>query len=229
MTENKSYSNKEYIINLENVSKKYIHPSFQNQLVLKDINLSISPGEFLLVMGSSGSGKTTLLNIILGLLQPTTGRISINNSDINHLNDNQLSELRQTTFGFVFQQSNLLDELNALENVELPLVISKQLSPQERTLKAENLLNKVHLLNKKHSYPDELSGGEKQLIAIARALISDSSIILADEPTANLDSLSAKKIMDTFHNLNDNLNITIIMVRGFDCNSGFSKRLCIKT
>lgn len=212
MAQKETFSDSKPIIELIDISKTYFQKSSMNHLVLDKISFSINAREFIVIMGSSGSGKTTLLNLIIGLLVPTLGKINIFRKDISLMNENQLALLRQSKFGFVFQQFNLFDELTAIENIELPLLINNNISPKERKLRAEKLLDKFNLLHKKSSFPDELSGGEKQKIGIARALISDPEIILVDEPTGNLDSSSASEIMDLFHLLNYEMKKTIIMV-----------------
>ena len=212
MDTKKIQSNTKTMIELLGISKSYSSKELNKEMVLNDIDLSVYLGDFILIMGPSGSGKTTLLNLIVGLLSPSSGQIKLNDKDIHHLNDDQLSIIRQTNFGFVFQLFNLIDELTAIENIQLPLLINKRVTPKERKCKAEKLLEKFNLLHKKDSYPDELSAGEKQRVGIARALITDPDIILADEPTGNLDSKSAQDILNIFLSLNKDKGKTIIFV-----------------
>lgn len=178
--------------------------------VLKGINLTVNKGEYISIMGPSGSGKSTFLNILGCLDILSSGTYILDEKDIKVLNEDQLSEVRCEKIGFVFQSYNLLAKLTAKENVELPAMY-KGISLRERSKKAKELLKMVGLEDRIHHKPNELSGGQKQRVAIARALINNPSIILADEPTGNLDSKSSEEILQIFRQLNDN-GVTIIMV-----------------
>ena len=177
---------------------------------LKGINLEIEKGSFVSIMGPSGCGKSTLMNMIGCLDRPTTGHIHIDNVDIDELDDNLLAVIRNQKVGFVFQTFNLLPKLTAIENVELPLVYAG-VSPEARRKRALELLAVVGLTGREYHKPTEMSGGQSQRVAIARALVNNPSIILADEPTGNLDTKSGREIMDIFHDLNTK-GATIVMV-----------------
>ena len=178
---------------------------------LKETNLSISKGEFVAIMGPSGSGKTTLLNLIGCLDKPSTGKLVLNNVDIAKLNESELSEIRRDKIGFIFQNANLMPILNAIENVELPMECNGT-PKDERTKRAKDLLKKVGLEERMKQRPNQLSSGEKQRVAIARAFANRPSIILADEPTGNLDSETGSRIMELLTSLNKNIGTTIIVV-----------------
>jgi putative ABC transport system ATP-binding protein len=177
---------------------------------LRSVSIEISRGEYVAFMGPSGSGKSTLMNIIGCLDSPSGGRYILNENDVSHLSENELAEIRNKEIGFVFQTFNLLPRSNALENVELPLIYAG-LGRNERKDKAMQALESVSLADRADHKPNELSGGQRQRVAIARALVNDPSIILADEPTGNLDSKTSYDIMDLFNDLHSRGN-TIIMV-----------------
>jgi putative ABC transport system ATP-binding protein len=177
---------------------------------LRGVTFQVNAGEFVSVLGPSGSGKSTLLNMIGALDRPSEGTLSIRGIEISALNDNQLAELRQRV-GFVFQFFNLISRLDAIGNVELPLTIAG-VPTQERRAKAKEMLEKVGLGDRMHHKPSELSGGERQRVAVARALVSDPSFLLMDEPTGNLDSVSATDIMDLVETVNRELGMTVIVV-----------------
>lgn len=177
---------------------------------LRGINLKIMNGEFVAIVGPSGSGKSTLLNMIGVLDRPSSGKVLIDGIDISRLSDDGLAELRNKKIGFIFQTYNLLARISVLRNVELPLIV-RGVPPQERRRKALNALEEVGLKDKAFKKPTQLSGGEQQRVAIARALVSDPKIILADEPTGNLDSTNAKIIAELFRKLNSS-GRTIVMV-----------------
>jgi len=177
---------------------------------LQSISININKGEYVAFMGPSGSGKSTLMNIIGCLDSPTSGTYILNDNDVSDLSENQLAEIRNKEIGFVFQTFNLLPRASALENVALPLVYAGY-SGSEREDKAYATLEGVGLGDRAYHKPNELSGGQRQRVAIARALVNDPSIILADEPTGNLDSKTSYSIMDLFQKLHDEGN-TIIMV-----------------
>ena len=179
--------------------------------VLRNINLQISQGEFIAFMGPSGSGKTTLLNLIAGIDKPTSGKILIGGVDVGELNETELAVWRSRNVGFIFQFYNLIPVLTALENVELPLILTP-LSKQERRGHAETALEVVGLADRLHHYPRQLSGGQEQRVAIARAIATDPVILVADEPTGDLDKISAEEVLDLMDRLNRELNKTILMV-----------------
>jgi len=179
--------------------------------VLKGVNLNIKEGEFVSIVGASGAGKTTLLQIIGTLENPTSGKIIIDGTDITSLSDKELSNFRNENIGFVFQFHNLLTEFTALENVCLPAFISGK-NRNETEKRAKELLNLLNMGNRLDHKPNELSGGEQQRVAVARALINNPSIILADEPSGNLDSENAKSLHELLQKLNKDLNFTIVVV-----------------
>ena len=188
------------IITVDKVNKTYKNGSLELQ-VLKNISFKVYKGEFLAIMGSSGSGKSTMMNILACLDSQYEGTYILDGIDISKLTENQLSEIRNKKIGFIFQSFNLLPRLSALENVELPLVYSS-VPKAERHKKAAELLEMVGLKDRMHHKPNELSGGQRQRVAIARALVNDPSIILADEPTGNLDSKSEEEIIEILQELN---------------------------
>ena len=192
-------------------------------MALKSISINIDQGEYVAFMGPSGSGKSTLMNIIGCLDTPTDGTYILNNNDVSDLTENELAEIRNKEIGFVFQTFNLLPRASALENVALPLVYAGY-SSSEREEKALESLAGVGLEDRAHHKPNELSGGQRQRVAIARALVNDPSIILADEPTGNLDSKTSYDIMDLFQELHDKGN-TIIMVTHEEDIAEYSHRI----
>ncbi|MDH5695149.1 MAG: ABC transporter ATP-binding protein [Dehalococcoidia bacterium] len=195
------------MIELENVTKVY-RMGKVDVYALNGVSLSINEGEMVSIIGASGSGKSTLLNVIGCLDRPTSGRYLFDGADVSRLNDNQLAEMRSRKFGFVFQEYNLLSRASALSNVELPLIYSGSRQKHQRAMEA---LEKVTLgLRAKHK-PTELSGGEQQRVAIARALVNNPALILADEPTGNLDSVSTDEIISIFRQLNRD-GITVVIV-----------------
>jgi putative ABC transport system ATP-binding protein len=198
------------IIKVQNVSKSYWRNSLEIP-VLNNISLDIKEGEFLALMGPSGSGKTTLLNLISGIDKPTNGKIEINGIDITKLGESALAKWRANNIGFVFQFYNLIPVLTAFENVELPLLLTK-LSKAEKRQHVETALNIVGLGDRMDYYPKQLSGGQEQRVAIARAIVTDPIILVADEPTGDLDKNSADEILILMERLNKEFNKTIIMV-----------------
>ena len=201
---------KKNFINVTNVSKKY---SLGEVLVkaLDNVTVSINRGEIVSIVGPSGSGKTTLLNLIGALDYFDSGTITIDGQELNSLNDRELSFVRRETIGYVFQNFNLLEEINAEKNIEMPLILSKK-PKEERKEITEELLSAVGLLERRKHKPDQLSGGEQQRVAIARALANDPEIILADEPTGNLDSSTGKRILDLLIDLSKEQKKTLIYV-----------------
>ena len=197
------------IIHLENIRKNYFMG--KNVLeVLKGVSLDINKNEYVALMGPSGSGKSTLMNIIGCLDTPTAGNYILNQQDVSKMEDNSLAEVRNKEIGFVFQQFNLLPRLTALENVALPLVYAG-MSKKLRNQKALHVLSMVNLTDRSHHRPNELSGGQSQRVAIARALVNDPAIILADEPTGNLDTKTSYEIMEIFNSIHNGGN-TIVLV-----------------
>ena len=197
------------IITVDNVNKTYKNGSLELQ-VLKNISFKVDKGEFLAIMGSSGSGKSTMMNILGCLDNQYEGRYILDGIDISKSTENELSEIRNKKIGFIFQSFNLLPRLTALENVELPLVYSS-IPKEERHKRANELLEMVGLKERTHHRPNELSGGQRQRVAIARALANNPSIILADEPTGNLDSKSEEEIIEILQKLNK-MGKTIVIV-----------------
>lgn len=197
------------IIKIENLKKVYDTGTVQVE-ALKGINLEIEKNEYVAIMGASGSGKSTLMNILGCLDRLTEGKYYLDGEDVSMLDNNKLAEIRNKKIGFVFQAFNLLPKLTALENVELPMVYAG-LPSSERLKRAKTALMRVGLEERMHHKPNELSGGQKQRVAIARALVNNPAIILADEPTGNLDTKSSEEIMEIFEYLN-NEGVTIVMV-----------------
>lgn len=197
------------VIHLENIRKSYFMGRMELE-VLKGINLDIYRNEYVALMGPSGSGKSTLMNIIGCLDTPTSGTYILSNHDVSKTEDNRLAEIRNKEIGFVFQQFNLLPRLTALENVALPLVYAGE-GKRSRTEKAKHVMDLVNLSDRGHHKPNELSGGQCQRVAIARALVNSPSIILADEPTGNLDTKTSYEIMEIFNTIHSNGN-TIVLV-----------------
>ena len=197
------------IITVDNINKTYKNGSLELQ-VLKNISFKVDKGEFLAIMGSSGSGKSTMMNILGCLDNQYEGRYILDGIDISKSSENELSEIRNKKIGFIFQSFNLLPRLTALENVELPLIYSS-VPKEERHKRANELLEMVGLKDRIHHRPNELSGGQRQRVAIARALVNNPSIILADEPTGNLDSKSEEEIIEILQKLNK-MGKTIVIV-----------------
>ena len=209
------------LIDLKNVSKSYRNGDQELQ-VLKDIHLAVEEGEFVAIMGPSGSGKSTLMNIIGMLDRPTSGEYYLEGEEVAKLGEKKLAKVRNQQIGFVFQQFFLLSKLNALQNVELPLIYAG-VSQSKRKALAEQYLKKVELETRMHHLPSELSGGQKQRVAIARALVNHPSIILADEPTGALDTKTGEQIMELLTELNRE-GKTIIMVTHEPEIAAFAKR-----
>lgn len=202
------------IINIENITKTYkIGDICVN--ALRGIDLRLKEGEFVAIMGPSGSGKSTLMNIIGCLDTLDSGKYLLENTDVSKLNDNQLANIRNTKVGFVFQTFNLLSRLNTFQNIELPTIYAK-LKLKNKNHKIQDLINSVGLKGKEKNKPNELSGGERQRVAIARALVNNPSIILADEPTGNLDSRTGEEIMAIFQDLNNNGKTILLVTHELD-------------
>ena len=198
------------IIKLSGINKIYRTEEIETQ-ALENVNLEVKQGEFLSIMGPSGCGKSTLLNIMGLLDSPTSGTIEINGVRTDTMNDKELAAFRNQTLGFVFQSFHLINSLNVIDNVELPLLYRK-MSSSERTALAKKVLERVALSHRMKHMPTQLSGGQCQRVAIARAIVGNPEIILADEPTGNLDSKMGAEVMDLLHKLNKEDGRTIVMV-----------------
>ena len=198
------------IVQVRGVSKAYRRDSMAIP-VLRDISLDVPEGEFLGLMGPSGSGKTTLLNLIAGIDRPDAGSVSVAGTDVTTLSESQLARWRATHIGFVFQFYNLIPVLTAFENVELPLLLTS-LSKAERKKHVETALTLVGLADRMRHYPRQLSGGQEQRVAIARAIATDPTILVADEPTGDLDRKSAEEVLTLLERLNKEFKKTIVMV-----------------
>ncbi|MGN0310863.1 MAG: ABC transporter ATP-binding protein, partial [Bacteroides sp.] len=198
------------MIRLENVTKIFRTNEIET-LALENLNLEVAKGEFLSIMGPSGCGKSTLLNI-MGLLDvPTSGTVQVAGTDTHNMNDREMAAFRNKTLGFVFQSFHLINSLNVIDNVELPLLY-RNVSAKERRELAEEVLHKVGMTHRMRHMPTQLSGGQCQRVAIARAIIGNPEIILADEPTGNLDSKMGTEVMDLLRQLNKEDGRTIVMV-----------------
>ena len=202
------------IIHLENIRKSYFMGKHELE-VLKGLSLEIGKNEYVALMGPSGSGKSTLMNIIGCLDTATSGKYILNGQDVSEMEDNALADVRNREIGFVFQQFNLLPRLTAVENVALPLVYAG-MSKKLRIEKAMHVLGMVNLVDRSHHKPNELSGGQSQRVAIARALVNDPSLILADEPTGNLDTRTSHEIMDIFGEIHGKGNTVVLVTHEED-------------
>lgn len=198
------------MIQLQSIEKVYRTDTVET-LAINGINLAVAKGEFLSIMGPSGCGKSTLLNIMGLLDEPSKGLIKIDEQDISRFSDQQLAKFRNQKLGFIFQSYHLINDLQVLDNVELPLLYRNSSAKERREL-ATTALEKVGLSNRLKHFPTQLSGGQRQRVAIARAIVGKPQIILADEPTGNLDSAMGNEIMDILLNLNKNEGTTIVMV-----------------
>lgn len=199
------------MIKLENVYRSY-QLGEENVQAVNDINLLIKEKEFVGIMGTSGSGKSTLMHIIGLLEKPTSGKVIIDGQDVSKLSDDGLSKIRNKTVGFVFQSFNLIPRFTVLENVLLPVRYSKEPLGFDAVKKAEGLLTKFGISDRKNFYPNKISGGQQQRVAIARALMMNPKIILADEPTGNLDSKTGDEILSILSSLNKEFGVTVILV-----------------
>lgn len=211
------------LIELSGIRKTYVLGEIRVE-ALRGISLAIEAGEFVAIMGPSGSGKSTLMNILGCLDIPTEGVYRLNGSDVSRLDRDELAVIRNRNIGFVFQGFNLLPRTSALENVELPMLY-KGLPRQERRRRAAEALERVGLGGRGHHQPHQLSGGQQQRVAIARALVNESPLLLADEPTGNLDSKTSVEIMDVLTGLNRSAGITIVLVTHEPDIARFSRRL----
>ncbi len=198
------------LITLKNINKVYRTDEIETQ-ALENVNIQVRKGEFVSIMGPSGCGKSTLLNIIGLLDAPTGGEIEINGVDVLGMKDKELSAFRNRNLGFVFQSFHLIGSLNVLDNVEVPLLY-RNIPAKERTRLAKEILEKVGLSHRMYHFPSQLSGGQCQRVAIARAVVGNPEILLADEPTGNLDSKMGAEVMELLHKLNKEEGRTIVMV-----------------
>lgn len=197
------------ILNMQDIVKCY-YLGDEELVVLNHINLKINKGEFVAILGPSGSGKSTLMNLIGCLDVPTSGRYTLANHDVEDLGEKELARIRNREIGFVFQSFQLLPRLNALENVELPMIYAR-VSPEDRQKRASEILERLGLADKMKNYPNQLSGGQQQRVAIARSVVTEPTILLADEPTGALDQKTGQQIIQLFKELNDE-GRTVIMI-----------------
>lgn len=211
------------LVEIENLAKVY-RKGTQEVPVLRDLNLRVGQGEFLALMGPSGSGKTTLLNLIAGIDRPTGGVIRVGGQDLSHLSRNKLAAWRAQHVGYIFQLYNLIPVLTAFENVELPLLLLP-LSRPERRKRVEIALGAVGLLDRYDHIPRQLSGGQEQRVAIARAIVADPTIIVADEPTGDLDAEMADTTLNLLRHLNEEMGKTLVMVTHDPRAASAAKRL----
>jgi putative ABC transport system ATP-binding protein len=196
------------VTKVENVTRVYKTGEIETH-ALRGVDLTIAEGEFTALVGPSGSGKTTLLQLIGCLDKPTSGKVIIRGSDVSTLNRNERADMRRGTIGFIFQFFALIPTLSAYENIEMPLLLNGN-TPQERKARVMELLEAVDLVDRSNHTPDKLSGGEQQRVAIARALATEPALILADEPTANLDTVNGKQVMDIMDRLNKETGVTFV-------------------
>lgn len=209
------------MIRIENLSMIFTTEDVQTR-ALNNVSLEIEQGEFVAIMGPSGCGKSTLLNILGTLDTPTSGKYFIDGHEVTKMNESQLSNFRKRNIGFVFQSFNLIDELTVFENVELPLVYLG-IRKQERTQKVMVVLEQMNIVHRAKYFPQQLSGGQQQRVAIARAMVTDCPLILADEPTGNLDSANGTEVMSQLQRLNKE-GTTIIMVTHSERDAGYANR-----
>jgi putative ABC transport system ATP-binding protein len=213
------------MIKLQNVSKSYQVDEETIFYALKDTSMEIKEKEFVSIIGPSGSGKSTLMHLIGLLDKPTKGEILIQDKKISHLDDDQISSLRNEFIGFVFQQFNLIPKLSVIENILLPTIYARKKILYDPEEKAVVLLKKFDLYEKRNSFPNKISGGQQQRVAILRALIMEPKLILADEPTGNLDSVSGREIMELLKELNEKEKITIAVVTHESDIAKYGKRI----
>ncbi len=197
------------MIETKHVSKVYKMGELDLE-VIKDLNVSIGSGEFIAIVGPSGSGKSTVLNILGGLDIPTSGEVTVDNVNITELDTTALALFRGEKIGFIFQSFNLIPVLSVYENIEYPLIMIQHLPAEEREKRVLSVLKEVDMLDQKEKYPDQISGGQKQRVAIARALVTKPKIVFADEPTANLDSKTAHRIIELMHKIKQDYNTTFV-------------------
>ncbi|MBU3090992.1 ABC transporter ATP-binding protein [Clostridium sp. CF011] len=213
------------ILQIKKLTKVYnAFKDAKEVIALNEVSFNVDKGEFIGIMGPSGSGKSTLLNILSGIDKATSGEVHINGQDIIKMKKDELALFRRRKVGFIFQDFNLLDSLNVKENIAFPLIIDK-VNPREIDRKAKDIMKYLDIEELQNKYPYNISGGEKQRTAAARALICEPSVIFADEPTGNLDSKSSKSIMTTFKNMNEEKSATVIMVTHDAFAASFCKRI----
>ena len=210
------------MITIENLSKVFRTNEVET-VALNNINLKVDKGEFLAIMGPSGCGKSTLLNIVGLLDRPTEGSVKFLDKEVSAFSEKELTRMRKGHVGFVFQSFNLIDELNVFQNVELPLTYLGY-SAAERKAKVNELLERMHIAHRAKSYPRQLSGGQQQRVAIARAIVTDPEVLLADEPTGNLDSKNGQDVMDLLSELNAS-GTTVVMVTHSDRDASYAHRV----
>ncbi|WP_143308237.1 ABC transporter ATP-binding protein [Chitinophaga vietnamensis] len=211
------------MIELQNISK-YYPVGFGKNEILKDVNLRINEGEFVSIMGPSGSGKSTLLHIMGLLEEPSDGQYLFQGERVDRMNEKKRTQLHRGAIGFVFQAYHLIDELTVYENIETPLLY-KNIPAGERKSRVADVLDRFNIVAKKDLFPNQLSGGQQQLVGIARAIVAEPRVILADEPTGNLHSDQAKVIMELFKQLNTQDGITIVQVTHSDVNATYGNRI----
>nr|WP_068890241.1 ABC transporter ATP-binding protein [Pedobacter panaciterrae] len=211
------------MIELKNIEKYYANKGVKSY-ILRHVTTSIKQGEFVSIMGPSGAGKSTLLNILGMLEEPTYGQYEFMGEDVVSLNERKRIELYRNHIGFVFQAYHLIDEMTVAENIEAPLLY-KKVPGSERKSRVADILDRFNMVAKSDLFPNQLSGGQQQLVGIARALVAQPSIILADEPTGNLQSAQALQIMDLFKKLNEEEGITIVQVTHSEVNAAYGSRI----
>lgn len=211
------------MIRIENLSKVFRTEEVETT-ALNHVSLHVKPGEFVAIMGPSGCGKSTLLNIIGLLDNPSEGEYYFNTQEVGHLKEKQRTQVRKGNIGFVFQSFNLIDELNVYENVELPLIYLKVKAAKRKEMVHE-ILSRMNISHRAGHFPQQLSGGQQQRVAIARAVVAGPKLILADEPTGNLDSKNGKEVMDLLTDLNRNSGATIVMVTHSQHDASFAHRV----
>lgn len=213
------------VIVIKDVCKTYTMAGGMSQSVLKHVNLKVEKGEFVAIMGPSGAGKSTFMNILGCLDRPTSGAYMLGGKEVSAMNDDELARVRNKMLGFIFQGFNLLMRRTLVDNVALPLIYANDIAPQERKKRAESLLEMVGLKGFTDRYPNQISGGMQQRVAIARALVNDPELILADEPTGNLDSKTSDEIMLFLQKLNRERGITIVLVTHEPDVAAYAQRL----
>ncbi|TVM03719.1 MAG: macrolide ABC transporter ATP-binding protein [Candidatus Brocadia sp. WS118] len=213
------------IVLLNDIYKIYTMGEFK-VTALKGVSLSIKKGEFVAIMGASGSGKSTLMNILGCLDSPTKGKYYLEGVEVSRFSKNELAEIRNKKLGFVFQNFNLLSRTTVVENIELPFIYSKKISKNDID-KIHHIMRILGLDGFQKHYPNQLSGGQQQRVAIARAIVNDPTLLLADEPTGNLDSATSKDVMSVLTNLNQNLGITIVLVTHETDIAGYTRRVVV--
>lgn len=213
------------VIVIKDVCKTYTMAGGMSQSVLKHVNLKVEKGEFVAIMGPSGAGKSTFMNILGCLDRPTSGAYVLGGKEVSTMNDDELARVRNKMLGFIFQGFNLLMRRTLVDNVALPLIYANDIAPQERKKRAESLLEMVGLKGFTDRYPNQISGGMQQRVAIARALVNDPELILADEPTGNLDSKTSDEIMLFLQKLNRERGITIVLVTHEPDVAAYAQRL----